>query len=95
MTEVFEWAMGLLLTGLLAVMGFFASALWAHVSECRQFSARLEGIAADVERMKRDIGTHDSGMRGQLHDTANLCAALDKRLTLLDWNLPQGGKHGT
>lgn len=82
--SVLLWAIGILITVLMAIMGFFATQLWGHVVECRQIMARLEGISKDVERMKSDIGTHDSGMRGHIHATANLCTQHEMRLTVLE-----------
>lgn len=82
--ETLQWAIGILVVTLMAVMGFFATQLWGHVVECRQLMARLEGISKDVDRMKEDIGTHSTGMRGHLHGTANLCAQHELRITLLE-----------
>ena len=82
--ETLQWAIGILIVILMGVMGFFASQLWGHVVECRQLMARLEGIARDVERMKEDIGTHETGMRGNLHRTANLCVQHEMRITMLE-----------
>lgn len=82
--DVLQWAIGILIVIQMAIMGFFGSALWAHVVECRQLSGRLEGIAKDVERMKEDIGTHDTGMRGNLHNTGTLCAKFESRLSELE-----------
>lgn len=82
--ETLQWAIGILVVILMAVMGFFATQLWAHVVECRQIMARLEGINKDVERMKEDIGTHSTGMRGQLHQTATMCTQHEFRLNLLE-----------
>lgn len=82
--ETLQWAIGILVVILMGIMGFFATQLWGHVVECRQLMARLEGITRDVERMKEDIGTHDKGMRGHIHATANLCTQHEMRLTALE-----------
>lgn len=70
--ETLQWAVGILVIVLMGMMGWFATQLWGHVVECRQLMARLEGITRDVERMKQDIGTHETGMRGHLHKTAQI-----------------------
>lgn len=78
------WALGILVTIQLAVMGWFATQLLAHVSECRRLGAQVEGLSRDVERMKADIGTHDTGLRGAVHKTSNLCTALEMRVGTLE-----------
>lgn len=81
--ESVQWAIGIGVIILIAVIGFLASQLWAHVVECRQMSARLESLSADVERAKVDIGTSETGMRGQLHRTATLCTEHELKIQLL------------
>ncbi len=75
---------GIMVTIQIAIVGFLASQLWAHVAECRQLIARLEGIARDVERMKEDIGTHETGMRGEIHRTASLCTQHALQIAMLE-----------
>jgi len=82
--ETLQWAIGILIVILMAIMGFFATQLWGHVVECRQLMARLEGIAKDVERMKEDIGTHDTGMRGAIHRAGTHVTEIDMRLSTLE-----------
>jgi hypothetical protein len=93
--ETMQWAIGILVVILTGIMGFFATQLWAHVVECRQLTAqiglllaRLEGIAKDVERMKEDIGTHDTGMRGEIHHTSTMCTEYEFRLAELERRSP-------
>lgn len=82
--ESLQWAIGVLVTILIAVMSWFASQLWGHVMECRQVMARLEGLSKDIERMKEDIGTHDTGMRGHIHETAQLTQQHELRIAALE-----------
>lgn len=82
--ETLQWAIGILVVILTGIVGFFASQLWGHVVECRQMMARLEGLSRDVERMKEDVGTHDTGMRGHLHETSSMCTQHELRITLLE-----------
>jgi len=51
------------------VLGGLVSAVWL-----------LAGINKDVERMKADIGTADSGMRQTVHKTSNFVTALQGEL---------------
>jgi hypothetical protein len=34
--------------------------------------------------MKEDVGTHDTGMRGHLHETSSMCTQHELRITLLE-----------
>lgn len=82
--EVWQWVIGILVVVLMAVMGFFSTQLWGHVVECRQLMMRLEGLSRDVERMKRDIGTHDDGLRGEVHRTSTMVTQHELRITNLE-----------
>lgn len=82
--EALQWAVGILVTINVGVTGFIASQLWAHVIKCGHVSAQLGQIGADVERMKCDIGTHDSGLRGEVHRTGNMCMSHEMRIAVLE-----------
>lgn len=82
--EALQWAIGILVTIQTVVTGFIASQLWAHVIKCGHVSAQLARIDADVERMKEDIGTHSSGLRGNVHATANRCTEHEMRIGVLE-----------
>lgn len=45
---------------------------------------RFARLDADVERMKIDIGTHETGLRGAVHKTATHVTELEMRVTLLE-----------
>lgn len=45
---------------------------------------RFARVESDVERMKQDIGTHETGLRGAVHKTANVVTALEMRVSLLE-----------
>lgn len=70
--EALQWAIGILVLINMAVTGFLAQAWRAHESECKQVNARLASMQADLERMKQDIGTHDTGLRGHVHKVAQM-----------------------
>lgn len=82
--EALQWAVGIFVTIHLAMTAFLAARLWAHVEKCGHVSAEIGRIEADVERMKEDIGTHDSGMRGEIHGTSNMCQQHELRILLLE-----------
>lgn len=82
--ETLQWAIGILVTVNLAVTGFIASQLWAHVIKCGHASADIATLKADMERTKEDIGTHDRGMRGDLHRTTSKCQEHELKITLLE-----------
>lgn len=82
--EVIQWTVGLLVTINVFVTGFIANRLWAHVVECKSVAEKVSAVESDVERMKQDIGTHDTGMRGELHATSNLCTQHEFKLALME-----------
>ena len=82
--DALQWAIGVLVIIQTAVIGFIGSRLWTHVVECRGVGEKVAAIDRDVERMKSDIGTHDDGMRGELHRTATMCTQHELRITTLE-----------
>lgn len=82
--ETLQWAIGILVFVETGLLGFLGAKLWAHVEKCAHVSSDLGRIQADLERMKVDIGTHDTGMRGELHQAASLVSAHELRLTILE-----------
>lgn len=82
--ETLLWALGILVTIQLAVTGFAAHVIWNHVSECKHVHARLASAESDLERMKSDIGTHDTGLRGTLHKAVNRATEHEMRIAVLE-----------
>lgn len=82
--DTLQWAIGILVTVNTAVLGFLAKMQIAHERECRQASSRIASLEVDLERMKEDIGTHDSGMRGAIHKTANIATRLEMKIAALE-----------
>jgi len=78
------WAIGLLVVIETAVIGFIGSRLWTHMVECRGVGEKVAALDRDVERMKQDIGTHDSGMRGAIHRSATHATELEMRVATLE-----------
>jgi hypothetical protein len=68
--EPIQWAVGIFIVIDIAITGFLSAQIWAHVIECKHVTARLAMVEADMNRAKEDIGTTDTGMRGQIHNTA-------------------------
>ena len=69
------WLFGTIIDVQTLVLAAMGSAIWTHVRDCGRFrveQARLLGeISADLKRVKEDIGDHDSGLRGQVHQLAS------------------------
>ena len=45
---------------------------------------RFARLDADVERMKVDIGTHETGLRGAVHKMATHVTEIEMRVALLE-----------
>jgi len=82
--EAIQWAVGVLVLIQMAVIGFIGNRLWTHVVECRTLGEKVAALDRDVERMKQDIGTHDTGMRGAIHRAATHGTELEMRLANLE-----------
>jgi len=82
--EQLLWALGILVTVQIAVVGFIAKALWTHVVECRRVGETLAGMASDISRIKEDIGNHESGIRGRLHEIGGLVNEQELRIHMLE-----------
>lgn len=68
--DEFRWVITGLVGIQMAVIGFLAKALWAHVLKCSHVAETLGGMAADIKRIQIDVGDHEHGIRGQLHGQA-------------------------
>lgn len=62
---------------LLSIMGAVGGSLIGSVW-------RFSRLEADVERMKVDIGTHETGLRGSVHKSATMVTALEMRVAYLE-----------
>ena len=59
-----EIALGIIITLLIALLGLLLN----HISQCSKFHERLAAVEADVKGIKKELGDHESGIRGNLHD---------------------------
>lgn len=80
----FFWIIGAVITLQMAIVGAIAAALWVHASHCKEITAAVARIEATVERLSADIGTHDTGLRGAVHQVANRATEHGMRLALLE-----------
>lgn len=60
-TQVILWLFGTVITVQLSVLGGVVLAVWKLAQTVAELSVR-------VIRMERDIGDHDTGMRGDIHN---------------------------
>lgn len=78
------WLFGTLISLLTIVIGAIAAALWAHVGHCKDVAATVARIETSVERLTQDIGTHETGLRGSVHETANRVTEHGMRISILE-----------
>lgn len=78
------WLFGTLITILTVVIGAIASALWAHVGHCKEVAAAVARMESQLERVATDIGTHETGLRGAVHETANRVTELSMKVGLME-----------
>jgi hypothetical protein len=58
------WLFGGAFAGILGLAGLW----WSHVKECREVRAALATLNANMAIVLREIGTHETGLRGSFHD---------------------------
>jgi hypothetical protein len=62
--------------------GLLCMFVW-HLFKCRDTRVELASMKALMERMVQDIGTHETGMRGTIHKTANEVTALRGEMSMI------------
>lgn len=65
-----EALIALLISTQVGLAGMF---VW-HLFKCRDTRVDIAAIRGCIERLQTDIGNHEHGMRGQLHEHANALA---------------------
>jgi hypothetical protein len=62
------------------LLGLF---VW-HLFKCRDTRIDIAMIKGSLENISREIGTHESGMRGTLHKMAGYVTQIDMRLGAIE-----------
>lgn len=82
MTDTVQVAAFLVCAG---AIGWLASLFVGHLRECRKIQAdnatSIAMVIATLERIEREIGDHETGLRGRLHDHQSALLKLDGRLS--------------
>jgi hypothetical protein len=63
--------------------GLLGMFIW-HLFKCRDTRIDLAMIKGTIDRIASDIGTHESGIRGTVHKTANRVSEHEARLITLE-----------
>jgi hypothetical protein len=80
---VLLWIFGTIITVQSLALCAIAGKLWEHVIHCRDVGATVAEMRGDIKRLLQDIGTHESGLRGQVHDLNRDLLRLDVRVSRL------------
>ena len=64
------WAIALF-TILTTCVGAIAGLLWRHIDQCKSVHSKLADITGCVKRIQEDIGSHETGLRGEVHEHTN------------------------
>lgn len=62
-----EAALGVIITLLVALLGLLLN----HLSKCSAQHERTARLESEVKSLKEEIGDHNSGIRGNVHDLRN------------------------
>lgn len=63
--------------------GLLGMFVW-HLFRCRDVRIDIATIRGVLERMAADIGSHETGLRGQVHDQQNQLLRIDGRVAALE-----------
>lgn len=63
----------ILIAGQSGLLGMF---IW-HLFKCRDVRIDIATIRGAMEQIRQEIGTHETGLRGTVHKTANTVSALN------------------
>lgn len=75
-----------LLVSILGLQLIIVGWLLYHSSQCSAFHERVASIEAQVVSMKKEIGDHETGLRGSLHDLRNQMSPV-----YMDWQRSRRG----
>jgi hypothetical protein len=78
------WIFGTVIALQTTIVGAIAAALWVHIGHCKDAASSMARIETNVERLTEDIGTHETGIRGTVHKTANRMTEHESRLIALE-----------
>jgi hypothetical protein len=53
---------------------------WNHARECRDFRARFATAEQQIKSMSHEIGDHETGLRGSIHELRNQISPM-----YIDW----------
>jgi hypothetical protein len=68
MTEALQlWLFGGAFAGIVTL----ALLLLAHIKECRDVRASLAALTTNMENVLREVGTHETGLRGSVRKLRN------------------------
>lgn len=70
------WLFGGVAAGLLGILKLW----WGHVKECRTRIAEAAVLRADLDRLMHEVGDHEHGIRGNLHELRNQISPM-----YIDW----------
>ena len=67
------WAIALF-SVLTTCIGALAGLLWRHIEQCKIVHTKLAEISGALGRLQTDIGTHETGIRGNIHEQGRALA---------------------
>ena len=78
------WVLGAIISLQTVVVGALGAIFWQHILHCRDIGAGVARLEEQVKRIAEDIGTHETGLRGTVHRSANAVMLLDARVERLE-----------
>lgn len=78
------WLFGTVISILSLIIAGIWGALWSHITHCKDVASDVSMLKTNMNRVMEDIGTHDSGLRGSVHEVANRVTEQGMRIALLE-----------
>ena len=82
--ETIRWVFGAVITLQTVVISALARVVWNHVSECKAVTATVSRIDTNISHIMKDIGTHETGMRGTIHKMTQMVYAHELKIAAME-----------
>ena len=78
------WLFGTVIGVLSLIIAGIWGALWGHITHCKDVASDVSMLKTNMTRVMQDIGTHETGLRGAVHEAANRLTEQGMKIALLE-----------
>lgn len=77
------WLFGTVIGVIGLILAGIWGALWGHITHCKDVASDVSMLKTNMMRVMEDIGTHETGLRGSLHQIANRLTEISMQLAVM------------